>query len=416
MDIQQIKPGLFEHGWSSHIDNRRLILVGVFLLLAFLLSSGNSGAQITASRENTTNTTNTMSSVQARVRLRRTEAAQEEATPSQQMTQLATQADSLLSQQTAQQQFSGTVLIARNGQVLLNKGYSMANWSPQVPNTPDTRFYLGSTTKQFTAMAILILQQQGKLHVQDSICAAISPCPPAWQPVTLHDILSHTSGIPELDDASLSGASPQDWINSYDDVQLSFAPGSQFSYCSVCYQILGYVVEQVSGESYSDFLRQAIFDPLGMNASGTGDANYSSVPNHAVGYAAWQDMGSSGMDVDPQWTFLFGSGLVYSTTGDMYRWDQALMNGTLVSQDTLNQAFTPYIASQYAGSSYGYGWFIAQDAGQKLIWHDGKIPGFRTYNGFYPSNGYTLVILSNLATVDEIALASQLEKMMLAYT
>ena len=412
MNIQQLKHGQFEGGWYANIDNRKLILAGVFLLLAFLLSSGNSGAQITISRENTTSSTQ-----QVRVRLRHTEAAQvAQPTPTQQTTQLATQADSLLSQETAQQQFSGTVLIARNGQVLLDKAYSMANWSPQVPNTPDTRFYLGSTTKQFTAMAILILQQQGKLHIQDSICASISPCPSEWQPVTLHDILTHTSGIQELDDSSLSGTSPQDWIESYEGVPLAFAPGSQFSYCSVCYQILGYVVEQVSGESYSDFLQQEIFDPLQMNASGTGDANYTSVPNHAIGYAAWQDIdGTSGMDVDPQWTFLFGSGLVYSTTSDMYRWDQALMHGTLVSQKMLNEAFTPYIASQYAGSSYGYGWFIAQDAGQKLIWHDGKIPGFRTYNGFYPGNGYTLVILSNLATVDEIALGSQLEKLMLAY-
>ncbi len=411
MNIQQIKRRQFELSWYSDIDNRRLILVGVFLLLAFLLSSGNSGAQITASRENTT------SSMQARVRQRRTEAAQQATpTPSQQMTQLATQADSLLSQEAAQQQFSGTVLIARNGQVLLNKGYSMANWNPQVPNTPDTRFYLGSTTKQFTAMAILILQQQGKLHIQNSICASISPCPSEWQSVTLHDILTHTSGIQELDDSSLSGASPQAWIEGYEGIPLAFTPGSQFSYCSVCYQILGYVVEQVSGESYSDFLQQEIFDPLQMNNSGTGDANYTSVPNHAIGYADWQDIdGTSGMDVDPQWTFLFGSGLVYSTTGDMYRWDQALMNGTLVSLETLNLAFTPYTASQYAGSSYGYGWFIAQDAGQKLIWHDGKIPGFRTYNGFYPGNGYALVILSNLATVDEIALGGQIEKMMLAY-
>ena len=334
-------------------------------------------------------------------------------TPTPQTTQLATQADDLLSQEASQQQFSGTVLIAHNGQVVLNKGYSMADWSPQVANTPDTRFYLGSTTKQFTAMAILILQQQGKLHVQNSICTTISPCPAAWQAVTLHDILSHTSGIPELDDGSLASASPQAWIESYDNVPLSFAPGSQFSYCSICYQILGYVIEQVSGESYSDFLKQAIFDPLGMNDSGTGDSNYMSVHNYAVGYAAWQDVGSSGMDVDPQWTFLFGSGLIYSTTGDMERWDQALMHGTLVSQETLNEAFTPYIASQYAGSSYGYGWFITQDAGQKLIWHDGKIPGFRTYNGFFPGNGYTLIILSNLATVDEMSLADQLEKMML---
>ncbi len=404
MNILQLKHRQFERRWYSDTGNRRLILAGVFLLLALLLSSGNSGAQITTSRGNA------LYHVQARVRLRRTE-------PAQQMTQIASQADNLLSHEASQQQFSGTVLIARNGQVLLDKGYSMANWSPQIPNTPDTRFYLGSTSKQFTAMAILLLQQQGKLHIQNSICAAISPCPSEWHSVTLHDILTHTSGIQDLDDSSLLGTSPQDWIESYKGIPLAFTPGSQFSYCSICYQILGYVVERVSGESYSDFLQQEIFDPLQMNDSGTGDSNYTSVPNHATGYAGWQDVdGTSGMNVDPQWSFLFGSGLVYSTTEDMYRWDQALMHGTLVSQETLHEAFTPHIASQYAESSYGYGWFIEQEEGHRLIWHDGKIPGFRTYSGFFPDSGLTLVILSNLAPVDEITLAGRLEKIMLAHT
>ena len=174
-------------------------------------------------------------------------------------TQIATQVNTLFTHLVAQKQFSGSVLIAKNGQVLLERGYSMANWATQTPNTPQTRFYLGSVTKEFTAMAILLLQQRGKLKVQNSICAYVIPCPPPWRPVTLHDILTHTSGIPELSTEQLSAASPAAWIASFDNAPLAFTPGSEFGYCSVCYEILAYVVQIVSGQPYSHFLQDSDF-------------------------------------------------------------------------------------------------------------------------------------------------------------
>ncbi len=283
----------------------------------------------------------------------RTSMATPQKTTTQQNALIISQVDGLLSNQVAHQQFSGSVLIAQDGKVLLNKGYSMADWDHQMPNTAQTRFYLGSTTKQFTAMAILILQEQGKLHVQDRLCSYISPCPPAWKPVTINELLTHTSGIPQLNDSQLSGASPQAWIASYNRVPLAFSPGSHYNYCSVCYQILGYVVEQVSGKPYSTFLQQEIFDPLQMKNTGF-DSNYYSLPDHAVGYASWQVTSVQlGWAVDPQWSFLFGSGLLHTNVEDLYRWDQALYTNTLVSQQSLNEAFTPYVNSQYTGSSYG---------------------------------------------------------------
>jgi CubicO group peptidase (beta-lactamase class C family) len=325
---------------------------------------------------------------------------------------IASKVDRFLTNMVTRQQFSGSVLIAQDGQVLLSKGYSMADWDQQVPNTPHTKFYLGSTTKEFTAMAILILQERGKLHVTDHLCSYIAQCPAAWQPVTLHEILTHTSGIPALDHTALSDASPEAWIASYDDVPLAFTAGSQFDYCNVCYQILGYVVQRASGEPYSTFLQEAIFKPLGMRNTGF-DPNYLTSPNHAVGYADWQVKAISlGEYADLQWSFLSGSGLLQSTVEDLYRWDQALSMHTLVSQQTLDKAFTPYIASQYAGSSYGYGWFLAKApvAGHRLIWHDGRVDGFRTYIGRYPDDQVTIIFLSNLAALDELALASALEK------
>jgi CubicO group peptidase (beta-lactamase class C family) len=363
--------------------------------------------------------------------------------------QFASQIDRLLTTEVKQQHFSGSVLIARDNRVILSKGYSMASWGRKQANTLHTRFYLGSTTKQFTAMAILILQQQGKLNVHNSICMYLSSCPQAWQPVTIHDILTHTSGIPGVSDDSLSSVSPEAWAGSLSAFPMAFEPGSQFSYCNVCYQLLGYVIERVSGKPYSDFLQQAIFDPLQMKNTGF-NPHYTSTPDHADGYDAWQDANSlAAWNLSPQWTFLFGAGLLYSTVEDMYRWDQALIHSTFVAQKTLSAAFTPYVASQYArskhgqalihstfvaqktlsaaftpyatsqyaGSKYGYGWFLAQSPvpGHRLVWHDGKIPGFRTYNGFYPQDGITLIVLSNLATLDEIALAGELQMVLFAH-
>ena len=330
---------------------------------------------------------------------------------------IASQVNTLLIHEATLQHFSGSVLLAHHGQVLVRKGYSLADWSKQVPNTPHTLFYLGSMTKQFTAMAILILQQQRKLQVHDRICSYIAPCPHLWQLVTIHELLTHTSGIPEFDHTPVSNASPASWIQDFDDVPLGFAPGREFSYCNVCYQILGYLVEKVSGKPYCTFLQQAIFDPLQMKRTGC-DRPYLSLLDHAVGYASWriQDV-SIGLDAAPQWSFLAGAGLVYSTVEDLFRWDQALSRHTLILQQAVEEAFTPYVASQYDGSRYGYGWFIAKAprAGHRLIWHDGRVDGFRTYNGLYLDDGVTIIVLSNLSALDELALARALEQIVFAH-
>lgn len=389
-----------------------MVITSLLLIFGFLLTAW--GISISpASREHTpVPATHVSANVQ-----RPTLTTQ--ATPNPQTSALiASQVDKLLTNKALQQQFSGSVLIAQNGQILLSKGYSMANWDKKISNTPQTRFYLGSVTKEFTAMAILILQERGKLNVHDPLCKYINDCPPPWQPLTIHELLTHTSGIPQLDDSSLSDASPQAWINSYNNVPLSFTPGSQYSYCSVCFQILGYVIQQASGEPYSAFILQAIIDPLQMKNTAFDSQHYYSLTGHATGYATWQVPATQlGWDLDPQWSFLFGSGLMYSTVGDLYLWDQALYSNILVSQQTLKEAFTPYDAtSEFAGSGYGYGWFIGKSPvpGHRLIWHDGRIDGFRTYIGRYTDDHTTIIFLSNLASLDELALANQIQQIVFA--
>lgn len=329
--------------------------------------------------------------------------------------QVATQIDALLTQMTSNQQFSGSVLVAQGGNILLAKGYSMANWDTGTLNFPETRFYLGSLTKAFTAMAILMLQEQGKLHVQDTLCTYIPNCPPPWKPISIQQVLTHTSGIPQLNDSQLSNASPAAWIASFSNAPLQFTPGNEFQYCSICYQILGYVVQQVSGVPYTQFIQQMILGPLQMNETGFDVNAYYAPGVGAQGYESWQVKAPRiGFLAAPQWSFLFGSGLLYSTINDLYRWDQALYTTKLVSQPTLDQIFTPYVnATLFPGSTYGYGWFITQAPVQnhRLIWHDGVIDGFRNFIGRYVDDNVTVIVLSNLTTLDAITLGQSIGQM-----
>lgn len=336
-----------------------------------------------------------------------------------QNSQIAARINALFTNMVAQQRFSGSALIARNGQVILEKGYSMANWAGNIANTPDTRFFMGSVSKEFTAMSILILQERGKLHVTDHLCSYVAHCPAPWQPVTIHELLTHTSGIPDLDGFQLPMSSLAAWIGAFDNVALEFPAGSRFHYCNVCYKLLAYVVESASGTPYSQFVQQNIFGPLQMSATTFDSSNYYSQANDAIGYATWRSPAVRlGFSAAPQWSFLAGSGLLHTTVKDLYLWDQALYTHNLVSQHTLDEAFTPYVtANLFADSKYGYGWFISHSPipGHPLIWHDGVIDGFRNYIGRYIDDHVTIIILSNLATLDSPALARSVQQIIFGH-
>jgi CubicO group peptidase (beta-lactamase class C family) len=183
-------------------------------------------------------------------------------------------ADTYLSKLTKARLFSGSVLIARNGKVLVRKGYGEADRKKHVVNTAQTKFRIGSLTKQFTAMAILILQAQGKLNVRDRICTYLGDCPTTWQKITFHHLLTHTSGIPDFagfPDFKItmrSPSSPTQTIARFKDKPLDFQPGKKFSYSNSGYVVLGAIIEQASGKRYETFLQENIFVPLQMVNSG----------------------------------------------------------------------------------------------------------------------------------------------------
>jgi CubicO group peptidase (beta-lactamase class C family) len=298
--------------------------------------------------------------------------------------------------------FHGAILVARDGQVIISQGYGMADAERGTPNTPRTRFRLASLTKQFTAAAIMILQARGKLSVQNQICAYLADCPDGWRGITIQHLLTHTSGIPNYTDfagyeaSQMQPATPEQLIARFRDEPLMFAPGTSYSYENSDYVLLGRIIEQVSGQPYADFLRDAIFAPLHMSASGV-DSGLGDTPDHAVGYS-----GFAGKAPPLDASTLFSAGALYSTVEDMYRWDQALYTDALLPQALRSQMFTPFL------NGYAYGWKVAQPDGRLQLSHPGLIDGFATFVARYPDDRVTVIVLSNMDTSDVVGIGNHL--------
>jgi CubicO group peptidase (beta-lactamase class C family) len=334
-----------------------------------------------------------------------------------------TEIDHFISTQTQRGLFSGTVLISKSDSILLAKGYGWADYDQHILNSPQTRFRIASVSKQFTAMAILLLEEQGKLHVQDHICRYIESCPPAWQPITIHQLLTHSSGIPDYYDAFDNGHPfTRDQIIAWFKAKaLDFAPGTQFRYSNSGYILLGYIIEKVSGQPYATFLQQNIFDPLQLRNTGY-STNQQSPPVYATGYQQLP------VKVAPNYMAPgLADGELYSTIGDLSRWDEALFNHTFASPGALHAMFTQQVSWGCGGASttqlchggpygYGYGWFIFfNDNGiqRQLIDHTGEMNGFVTDNLYYPEQKLTIIILSNQGTFNRYTLEDRIERLLL---
>lgn len=322
-------------------------------------------------------------------------------------TDLGSALDGYLTDLTNGGMFQGTVLVARDGQVLLSKGYGPANAANGAANTPQTRFRLASLSKSFTAGAIMILQARGALNIQDSICGYLDPCPEAWQPISIRHLLTHTSGLPNYTDfgdfdlTEMNPTSPHDLVARFRDLPLNFGPGTLYSYNNSGYTLLALIIERASGMPYEEFLRQAIFGPLGMRDSGV-DRNAGAILEGANGYVA---VGQEASFLDA--STLFGAGCLYSSVEDLYRWDQALYGDTLLPQGLRDEMFTPGMGD------YGYGWWITQSNGRLLISHQGNMTGFSNFIARYPSERLTVIVLSNLQGANSPGISAQLAAIVL---
>ena len=289
--------------------------------------------------------------------------------------------------------FSGSVLIARNGQPIVNKGYGMANIELNVPNKAETVFRLGSVTKQFTGMAITMLQEKGKLSVNDPLCKFIENCPAIWQPITIKHLLTHTSGLfnytafPDFAKTTVLPINSPQMIALLKDKPLDFPVGEKYSYSNSGYFFLGTIIEKVSGKTYADFLQENIFTPLNMKNTGYDDP-LRIINNRAAGYTkqGGKFLNAAYMDMSVP----FAAGAMYSNTGDLLLWDQALYTEKLVSKKSLDEMFTPN------KNGYGYGWGIGNRFGKQTISHGGAIFGFSTEISRFPTENLTFVVLSNV--------------------
>ncbi len=319
-----------------------------------------------------------------------------------------------LNQLNANGNITASVLVAKGNDILISKGFGWADADQHIANTPQTRFRIGSNTKQFTAMAILMLQDRGKLHVTDHLCQYIANCPADWEPITLEELLIHSSGIPNYTDfsdfPSVIGqpVTVEALIDRFKSRPLDFPPGSRWSYSNSGYILLGYIIEKVSGLSYAEFLQQNIFTPLHMANTGY-DSNSPSLPEHATGY-----LSPNNKPVFLDMSEFFSAGALYSTVTDMLIWDRALMSGQLVSSAALNSMFSVHIPCPAGGCAlstdlgYGYGWFIAEQAGHRYDYHWGRIDGFMSSNGFFPDEQISVIVLSNMETTDTFGVSTQL--------
>jgi CubicO group peptidase (beta-lactamase class C family) len=291
------------------------------------------------------------------------------------------------------EKFNGSVLVAKGDRILLARGYGLANAEYDIPNTPDTKFRLGSITKQFTATAILILQDQGKLKVEDLISKYLSDAPKAWEKVTIHHLLTHTSGIPSYTDDPSYGKSmtkPEtvdSMIARFKDKPLDFEPGSKFHYDNSGYFLLGAIIDKVSGKTYEAFLKAAIFQPLGMTNTGY-DRHATVLHKRASGYERRGDGLVNAPYLDMNQPYAAGS--LYSTVGDLYKWDRALKAGKLVSKSAMAAMFKPF------KDNYAYGWAIGDRKGHKQIGHGGGINGFATDFERYPNEDVCVAVLCNV--------------------
>jgi CubicO group peptidase (beta-lactamase class C family) len=303
------------------------------------------------------------------------------------------------------QKFMGTVIVARDNEILFNKGFGSANLEWDIPNSPATKFRLGSVTKQFTAASILLLEEMGKLKIDDPIKKYLPDAPEAWDKITIFNLLTHTSGIPnftsfpEYQKEQLTAHTPKQIVDIFRDKPLDFTPGDKMSYSNSGYILLGYLLEKVSGETYQNFLQKNIFDPLGMKDSGY-DSNSAIIPHRASGYSPGPGGLVNAGYVDM--SIPLSAGALYSTTEDLLRWEQGLFGGKLLSKESLSKMITPY------KNGYALGVGTGNVNGHEVIQHGGGIQGFVTHLAYYPDDKLTVAVLSNVMGTAPPGLAGKL--------
>lgn len=311
------------------------------------------------------------------------------------MKQVADHVDELLSTLQSRDEFSGSVLLSKGDDIIINQGYGYANREHQVMNTTETKFRIGSITKQFTAMAILMLEEQGVLSIDENL-KRFMPSYNYADHITIHHLLTHTSGIPNIThipnfrEFMRQPTTLENTMNQFLHLEPEFKSGTQFKYTNSGYIILASIIEQTTSLSYGEFLRRYIFEPINMINTGCDD-HKEIILHRAQGY----EMDSCIVNAEYiDMTLPVGGGNLYSTTGDLFKWDQILYSEYLVKEKSLKKMFSPY------EFGYGYGWFITNNGNCRQMHHGGGIVGFKNKITRLVDERLTLILLNNLSSTD----------------
>lgn len=298
------------------------------------------------------------------------------------------------------QEFSGTLLYAKSGNIEFST--SLSHYNEKLTINTDTIFNIGSITKQFTAMAILILQEQGKLNLDDFISNFI-PDYEHSSKITIKNLLSHTAGIPNytaiFEEYELKNINtPTKLLDMFFSHDLEFKPGTEFQYSNSGYAVLGYIIELLTGLSYGKFIQKYIFVPLGMTRSGEIHSCFNS--NKATGYTL------EGDPIDILNKYIpYAAGGLYSTANDLLLWDQSLYRNQLISEKTMKLMFTPIV------ENYSLGWQVSQKSDFPVFFHGGGIQGFTSLYVRKPSEKVSIICLSNISGYDIDPLIVDFEKL-----
>lgn len=290
------------------------------------------------------------------------------------------------------------VIVVREGKVIFRKGYGLANVELGVPVEPDMVFRLGSVTKQFTAVAILMLAEQGKLSLDDDLTKFLPDYPTKGQKITIEHLLTHTSGIknytslPEWLSAWRKDLTVKEIVDLFKDQPMDFAPGEKWSYSNSGYVLLGAIIEKVSGQTYQDFIQKNIFTPLGMKHSYY-DSTARIIPRRVEGYSKTNEGYQNAAYLSM--TQPFSAGALISSVDDLALWDAALYTEKLVKQESLKRAWTPRLLNNGKSAHYGYGWSMSAYERHTIIEHGGGINGFTTYALRMPADRIFVAILTN---------------------
>jgi CubicO group peptidase (beta-lactamase class C family) len=288
---------------------------------------------------------------------------------------------------------NGSVLVTKGDRVLLKKGFGWANVEEKIPVTPQTVFRIGSITKSFTAVLIMQLVEQGKIALADTLAKFMPDFPNAGR-ITVHHLLSNTSGlfdlllVPRYEQIMDQPQSLEDLIALFRDESLLFEPGAEFGYSNSNWILLGHIIEQVTGKSFGDALKDTLFAPLGMTQSGVDWS--AKVKNRAVGYATSGDQWERARSIDS--SAMHGAGAIHMNVEDFYRWSKALFGGKLLRPETIQRMTT----SVFEG--YGYGWEVQTLHRHTVVGHSGGLDGFLSNYIYVPDADLTVIVMNNVGS------------------